>query len=604
MPDIVKPVVEEFQMHPRLLWDVITRQAGSISKAMLEGAMNLIDAGATRGDVTLNARGFTIKDDGKGMTVDEIRSNFKVFGQPHQAGDAEYGRYRMGRGQMFSFGRNVWKTGQNIVTVDLKPQMNDPTNKDYKLGFEITQGTKSVKGCHISVDFYDDLAPRDLAAAVDEFSKQVRYVAIPVYLNGKQVSQPPETEKWDEETAYGYFKKEGRSNLVVYNKGIFVCHIPTYEIGVSGIFVSKPALEVNFARNQVVSSCKTWKKAQSIFADYREQKKDERATLSDGDRENICRRIANGTEDISIVLSLSILRTVTGGNISFINLTKKLDQVGRKVVIAPCGDRSGEMADQMKYAVVLSFDTLERFGVGSWPEFKEILLASINIFMKSIENNRVYGRLPHPEYCSVSALSESLKRTKEISLGELTQTFNSVYTPLKDSQLTFKQAIMLKALRGVQRPIYGAVQAKPRDIFAGKSTTAQAWTDGHSSIWVNVNLLDRSQKGFDGVSSLLSVLLHEYLHNSADNNSHIHDDDFYHRFHDMTIDSGLIGFSSELFIKEVGRLLSRENGSARYRGKAFRAFNEVALATGLGDFIDKDATEPDMAAAHAQQAPD
>jgi hypothetical protein len=39
------------RMHPRLLWDVITRQSGTIGKAILEGVMNSIDAGATKCEI-------------------------------------------------------------------------------------------------------------------------------------------------------------------------------------------------------------------------------------------------------------------------------------------------------------------------------------------------------------------------------------------------------------------------------------------------------------------------------------------------------------------------------------------------------------------------
>jgi hypothetical protein len=43
-----------FKMHPKLLLDVIQRQAGTLSKAILEGVMNAVDAGATHGAITLD----------------------------------------------------------------------------------------------------------------------------------------------------------------------------------------------------------------------------------------------------------------------------------------------------------------------------------------------------------------------------------------------------------------------------------------------------------------------------------------------------------------------------------------------------------------------
>ncbi|MFK5108744.1 ATP-binding protein, partial [Klebsiella pneumoniae] len=57
----------DFVMHPELLRSVIQRQAGSLSKAVLEAVMNSIDAGATRIDVDFDANYVTIKDDGKGF---------------------------------------------------------------------------------------------------------------------------------------------------------------------------------------------------------------------------------------------------------------------------------------------------------------------------------------------------------------------------------------------------------------------------------------------------------------------------------------------------------------------------------------------------------
>jgi hypothetical protein len=40
--------------HNKLLLDVIRRQAGTLSKAILEGVMNAVDAGATRCDISID----------------------------------------------------------------------------------------------------------------------------------------------------------------------------------------------------------------------------------------------------------------------------------------------------------------------------------------------------------------------------------------------------------------------------------------------------------------------------------------------------------------------------------------------------------------------
>ena len=57
----------QFKMHPKLLMDVIRRQAGTLAKAVLEGVMNSIDAKSTSVDVTIERTRVVISDDGKGF---------------------------------------------------------------------------------------------------------------------------------------------------------------------------------------------------------------------------------------------------------------------------------------------------------------------------------------------------------------------------------------------------------------------------------------------------------------------------------------------------------------------------------------------------------
>lgn len=42
-----------FKVHPQLLFDVIQRQAGTLTKALCEGVMNSIDAGSKAVDVKI-----------------------------------------------------------------------------------------------------------------------------------------------------------------------------------------------------------------------------------------------------------------------------------------------------------------------------------------------------------------------------------------------------------------------------------------------------------------------------------------------------------------------------------------------------------------------
>jgi len=111
----------DFKMDPGLLWHVIHSQAGTQGKALLETVMNTIDAKATSMEINLSNEGFVISDDGKGFgSMGEIERFFETFGTPHKDGDATYGKYRMGRGQIFAFSKNKWHSGAFQMSVDIK----------------------------------------------------------------------------------------------------------------------------------------------------------------------------------------------------------------------------------------------------------------------------------------------------------------------------------------------------------------------------------------------------------------------------------------------------------------------------------------------------
>jgi hypothetical protein len=233
------------QMHERLLRDVVFQQAGTREKAVLEGVMNAVDAGSTRIEIAIDAERLRITDDGRGFqTREEIVANFETFGTPHEEGDAVYGRYRMGRGQLFAFGTNVWRTCTFEMRVDAKT----------KLAYHLTQGLPDRRGCDITVEWYDTLYPSALDTLVREVKKFVKYVNVPVLLNGERISTDPDTEKWDVVHKDYYVRLKETGSVHVYNLGVFVMEVPGYKYATGGTVVARRRLDVNFARNDVKRS--------------------------------------------------------------------------------------------------------------------------------------------------------------------------------------------------------------------------------------------------------------------------------------------------------------------------------------------------------------
>jgi hypothetical protein len=144
----------DFTVDPAILHSIIQSQAGTLSKALLEGVMNSIDAGASGMSVTVTATGFMVVDDGRGFqSRDEIEKWFGRFGTPHVEGDALYGRYRMGRGQMMAFAVTTWRTGTFEMSVDIK-------NKG--MGFGLKERLRGMKGCRITGTLYTPLSGSEL----------------------------------------------------------------------------------------------------------------------------------------------------------------------------------------------------------------------------------------------------------------------------------------------------------------------------------------------------------------------------------------------------------------------------------------------------------
>lgn len=93
-----------FSIHPGILLTLMREQAGLLEKALAKLVMNSIDAGASRIDLSIDANGFKLVDEEKGFTsINHLENFFDIFGSSNEAGDAYYGHFRIGRGQIMSY---------------------------------------------------------------------------------------------------------------------------------------------------------------------------------------------------------------------------------------------------------------------------------------------------------------------------------------------------------------------------------------------------------------------------------------------------------------------------------------------------------------------
>lgn len=499
-------------VHPDIIFSLINSQAGTLGKAVLELIMNAIDAGASFVSIDIDHARFSVKDDGRGFqSRQEIEDFFETFGTPHQAGDARYGRYRMGRGQIMAFSATQWRTTTFMMDVDIKNR-----GLDY-----ILDDCDMTQGCHIDGKLYAPMLPSEFSSFERELAELGRYAEIPVYLNGEQINMHPTACKWDIETDDAYISLKATGGLKVYNLGVFVREYPGFSQGTGGTIVSKKQLEVNFARNDVlVSQCEVWKRIRKFLQKETNKTLTKKPRLTEQEREAMIRRLRFGEISYDEVRSLKLITDTKGRHYP---LTRFEGWKNIPCTVEPeSGSQIAERVHQSKVSFVFARTMLDYFGVENGEELVETLS---RLSFREL-HGRKQCRIHKLVYCPFESVSQGLTGSHDI---------------LRDSELTQEEKIFLKALKKVQGNLVSLIRGcgyEPggqRVIRIGVSDTAEAWTDGASYIALERDVLRKIKDGFKGAVYLTNLLIHEYLHREEDSGSHLHDLEFFEAFHEIVL---------------------------------------------------------------------
>jgi len=505
-----------FRMHDKLLLDVIKKQAGSVQKAVLEGVMNSIEAGATKVAVTVEPKQIRIGDDGRGFqSREEIELFFETFGQPHTESEGKrWAQFRMGRGQMFAFGKNEWRTGPFIMAVDI----------NQRLGYDLKANPQPVKGCSIFIDLYEPLNDREIYSITKEVAFFVKFVSIPVIVNGRQVNTPPETRRWGPETNDdAYIQLDDGNDLSIYNLGVLVCRIPKHHFGVSGTIVTKHRVEVNFARNDIIRSCPVWKRIKAnVDTSEPVTSIRRKRVLTDDERVSIIERFCAGELSSYDIRGLPLFVDVAGHGWS-INAIYRA-KFGAWSYGAR-GDVRGDNLIQSGACLVLNEQMARNFAVEPLADlFTHLWHDGYPILLNS------------PKYIPYAQAISHLRDT-HVMMPE---------TKLRPSERAWQRVIeaMLAAVRNNADRLSPAQAELVRNsnlnrrVCVGLSDTALAWTDGGSYIVFNrryLASLPLQELHRPVVSSLVSVaqtLAHELCHD-GDSVRQVHSPEFYRNYHEF-----------------------------------------------------------------------
>lgn len=494
----------QFTLHNNVLTFLVHAQAGSLQKALLEAVMNSVDAGASRCSVQLAERSFRVVDDGRGFASrDEVVALFGQFGTPHVEGDATYGRFRIGRGQLMAFAATRWRSGHFEMAVDVK-------TRGYS--YDLREHTKAEKGLTIDGMLYTALSAEELARTCDEFSRLVEYAPIPVVLNGRRVSRQLKRIKWDFEDDDAYYKLGREEELLVYNQGILVRGYGSWEYGCGGVVVSKRPLLVNFARNDVlVHSCAVFKRIVERVKEVNFAKLlSGTQAMGDGERRFAARNVLLRRLDArwrTLVERLKVVRAAGGIELPIAQLLR----ASRLCVAPDDNSRIGEKLTREGRALVLSPKTLSRFGVYD----VESLVARLE-----------------------QALDVNLSGLQVVDFEDLAVNESDTLQPLADEALAAAERAALQAVRAVYPRLVKWLRTREpevteRQLSAGDGTAAWAWTDGKERIWLARRLLTRLARHPNSFAlEVLMTLVHEHCHDEADYESHEHGTSFYRKHHD------------------------------------------------------------------------
>ena len=499
---------KNLKMHPKLLMDIIKRQAGTLEKAVLEGVMNAIEAGASKVEIGLDPEKsiLYINDDGNGITSEkEVEQYFATFGTPHEESEHKiWAQFRMGRGQLFSFGKNIWQTSNFKMSVDIKK---------WGLVYKSDKIKTPVKGCNIKIELYENPIGGYPYPTMDSFKDRiqhhVQFMPLFIYFNGKQINTPATEIQWDKEDENAYYSFGYGLDMSIYNLGAFVTKLPVSQTGVPGIVVSKKQLGVNFARNDIQSSCPIYKSIQEVIRENR-IKKTRRKTgghLTYYERQTTLTDIRDGIQEYDDVKNIGLLLTSSGRYVTLEQIRKNRQFWS----FAPEGNRMADNIMQQELAIILEDIVLSNLNYSG--ERK-------NFFSWFLQNqsNNCQGK----GWDIVSNIYRDFQ-----GKGSLTDGCLEKYSTLADSKLNIIERRVLKSLNKMN-------YWKGRIITIGVSDSASAWTDGYSFITLNRKFIKRLSLSDAGdVAQLFAMLIHELAHDNDTMGTHLHGEEFYRNFHEI-----------------------------------------------------------------------
>ena len=530
-----------FELDPQIIHHIIYSQAGSIGKAFIELLMNSVDANASSVQLSLSREGFVCCDDGHGFASrDDVVRYFGRFGTPHSDGDAVYGRFRLGRGQIMAHAKTVWRSAAWMMTVDTRTM---------GYHYDLEDLDAALHGCEISGEWYERLTDMELMTAIQEVRDLVRYTSVRVELNGQQITRDPRAEHWDAEDEFAWYRAKADGAVSIYNLGVLVRHDPGHIWGAGGLIVSKQAISLNVSRTEILrKTCKVWKPIAKNFGRMANQMAARLGNhrKTEARRERCARALLAGETGMANAYCEEEVVTLLPGkrHVSLAEFLRKCrfshnkQQGGQFAVVDSALDvPKGESIAREGIAVIVHPATLDRFGCYNAQDFVDCIDRIHANLHRDIEQKGTtfwgLSSLYVPRLIAFSTLRDAfVERTFIVTETEaLDRETRRAWTALRWCLQHYGALCTgARATRG------GHTRGgKTMHILLGSSNAAEAWTDGSSYIAIDVTIVRRLKSSpMRTASYIFSLLEHEISH-EGDSLDCGHDEAFYQRFHDLNL---------------------------------------------------------------------
>lgn len=466
---------QEFEMSKNLLKDVITKQTGSLSKAVKELVQNSRDAGSTTITIEVSENQLTVDDNGKGMTPKDIEEFFKVFGATAKRGNKDVdGRFGMGRGQIMNFGLTTWNTLKSKITVDIRKF----------LGYDLKTLKANKRGCKVVCKFYgiqDWWARRNVTMMLERDLLPTKNITLSI--NGKTLN--PEIkmiEQFTDET-FDIFTSSVITHRI-YCRGLSVNSFEsnfTYNVNV------KEKAELNFARNEFLETDPLYDKIKAKMNEVEELMTITKDHFDNREARQTLQFIKDGRVALESVINKPIVRTATDKKLSISQL------IGKEVMFGGCNIWSDDCINRGH--IVLHKDN---------EYLIEMLInkLGLDITISDKKPKDVAKRGYHREF-------EVDKLRKNKIYGVVPNDMNKyIFNPLGEDY--------------------------QRDVYLGSSDVADGWTDGSTEIHVDKNLIETSRNKEEIFMRVWHNLCHEYSHDKNTEKKDYHSEEFYENYHNLT----------------------------------------------------------------------